>query len=85
MTETESSEVSLVFPNVSLIKSILMFWPIIWTTPGQTATHIMTREYRHLKAHYLFSYIYKVPMDKNLCWYKSSFYEFNMVTYTKKA
>lgn len=42
------THLKFVFPNVNLIKSTLMFRPIIRTTPGQIATHTMTREYKHL-------------------------------------
>lgn len=48
------THLKFVFPNVNLIKSILMFRPIIRTTPGQIATHTMTIKYKHLKAHYSF-------------------------------
>lgn len=78
------THLKFVFPNVNLIKSILMFRPIIRTTPGQIATHTMTIEYKHLKAHYsiLLNLWSTIRMD--LCWYKSQFYEFNTVTHKRK-
>lgn len=53
-TAEYKTHLKFVFLNVSLIKSILMFRPIIRTTPGQIATHTMAREYKHLQAHYSF-------------------------------
>lgn len=45
-----------------------MFRPIIQTTPGQTATHAMTRGHKHLKARYSFCYVYEAPTRMDLCW-----------------
>lgn len=62
------THLKFVFPNVSLIKSILMFRPIIRTTAGQIATHAMTRGYKHLKVHYSFCSAYEAPTHMDLCW-----------------
>lgn len=46
----------------------------------------MTREYKYLKAHYLFSYIYEASAyAQGPLLVQIQFYEFNMVNYKKKT